>query len=426
MDMNLNSLPVFRRPNPLMLLGCVVVLGLLQTNVCDGQRRLDEPPIDYRTTDADNPVSDLADKVNSGEIRLEYEPGFGYLRSILEELEIPISSQALVFSKTSLQAGRIEPKNPRAFYFNDDVYVGWIRGSSLMEVATADPKLGAVFYSIQMQPRGASIRREHHRCLVCHEKTTDSGKVPLHTITSVMTRDDGQVNLLLAEFETDHTSPFEERWGGWYVTGHSELMKHMGNAFLEGDALVPMQPAFFDRLDHAFDTRHWPAATSDIAALMVLEHQVEMHNRMTNANYAVRRSEYLSDAGKRDNEAHHQQINQAAKSIVEYLLFSGEAKLPSPVTTSSPFADEFAQRGPFDSQGRSLRQFDLQTRLFKYPCSYLVYSEQFQQLEPELLKRVKGQLRAILEGDNQDAAFEHLTAADREAILNILVETKVL
>ena len=150
--------------------GLLLLFAILPSTPCFAQRRLDEPPIDYRETVADNPIAELANRLAAGEASLQYEPGFGYLRSILDELEIPVSSQSLVFSKTSLQTSRISPSNPRAFYFNDDVYIGWIRGSSLMEVATADPVLGAVFYSIQMNPRQASIRREHHRCLVCHEK----------------------------------------------------------------------------------------------------------------------------------------------------------------------------------------------------------------------------------------------------------------
>ncbi|MCC9601849.1 hypothetical protein LOC67_14910 [Stieleria sp. JC731] len=402
----------------------IFAVAIAHTHQTYAQRRLDESPINYRQTDADNPIEKLASQIASGETRLQYENGTGYLRSILKELEIPVSSQSLVFSKTSLQSGRISPQNPRAFYFNDDVYVGWIRGSSLMEVATADPKLGAVFYSVQMSPRGASVRREHHRCLVCHEKTTDSGKVPMHTITSVMARETGQVNLLLAEYKTDHTSPLSERWGGWYVTGNSGQAEHMGNAFLEGETLVPMDPHQFNSLDGVIRTADWPTPHSDIVALMVLEHQVEMHNRLTRADYAVRRAAFQQDEGKIDDEAYRAILDQSAEEILEYLLFCDETKLTSPIVSSNQFADEFSKRGPFDSQGRSLREFDLQSRMFRFPCSYVIYSEQFKRLEAPLLSEVLRKLDGVLSGADQRPKFDHLSSETRRDIQTILKETK--
>ncbi|WP_143544161.1 hypothetical protein [Rhodopirellula sp. MGV] len=390
------------------------------------QRRLDDAPIQYRQSAADNPIDRLASSVAAGETKLQYEPGYGYLHSILQELDIPVSSQSLVFSKTSLQTGRISPDNPRAFYFNDDVYIGWIRGSSLMEVATADVNLGAAFYSIQMNPRGASIRREHHRCLVCHEKTADSGKVPMHTITSVMARETGQVNLLLAEYKTDHTSPFSERWGGWYVTGDAGEMGHMGNAFLKDETLVPISPHQLDDLHGVIETSQWPTPHSDVVALMVLEHQVEMHNRMTRANYAVRRAAFQKEQGEINDADFQQIVDREADAVTEYAFFSGEAKLTSPIIGSSEFTRDFAKRGPFDSQGRSLREFDLTTRMFRYPCSYLVYSDQFKGMEDVLRERVLAMMNDVLTGSDQRPKFEHLSAEDRTAIRTILQETKAI
>ncbi|WP_182870043.1 hypothetical protein [Stieleria mannarensis] len=390
---------------------------------CHAQSRLDEAPIHYTETKGENRVSAMIDKVDSGELDLIYEDGYGYLRSILAELQVPVSSQALVFSKTSLQTGRISPTNPRAIFFGDDVYVGWVRGSSLLEVSAADPKLGAVYYTINMSPRRPSMRRENFRCLGCHERTDDHGKVPVHTIQSVMARSNGKINLLLDSFVTDHTSPIAERWGGWYVTGGHGLMKHMGNAFLEGDQLVSLGPSNAETLQGQFDLSRWPVASSDIVALMVLEHQVEMHNQLASANYAVRRARNRStdtDGGVADLDS---VIDRSAKKVVDHLLFVDEAKLESPISCSNTFTDDFATKGPTTRDGRSLRQFDLKRRLFRYPCSYTIYSPAFAALDSQLKDRVFQRLWQVLSGQDVSPEYGHLSSQDRGDILQILRAT---
>lgn len=403
--------------------GCAAV-GLLFASVCSGQNRLDVPPINYLQTRGDNPVSRLAEKLDAGEIRLPYEEGYGQLRAILNELAIPISSQSLVFSKTSLQSGRISPDNPRAIYFNDDVYVGWVRGSSLLEVSTTDPHLGAAFYTISMYPSQPRFRRENNRCLACHEESTDQGKAPLHMVRSVMTRRSGKVNLLLDEFVTDHTSPFSQRWGGWYVTGSSGS-GHMGNSFLEDERLVPSGGLERRDLTSDFGTSNWPTPYSDIVALMVLEHQTQMHNRFTRAQYAVRHARFDHGNGKiTDGELQHA-LKSAAALIVDHLLFVGEIKLEQPITPSNRFVDDFSQRGPRDKKGRSLREFDLKTRLFRYPCSYLIGSSAFHALDTELRETVYQQLFDVVSGRDPSDRFGHLSDTDRTAILEILLDTQV-
>ena len=100
----------------------------------------------------------------------------GYLPSLLRALDVPASSQTLVFSKTSLQLDRIAPWSPRALYFNDNVYLGWVQGGPIMELASVDPKLGTVFYTIGQDPSGAPrFEREGHTCLVCHDSSSVTG-----------------------------------------------------------------------------------------------------------------------------------------------------------------------------------------------------------------------------------------------------------
>jgi hypothetical protein len=416
------------------------VIGLLFATslhpCCQAQLNIEEPPISYTATDDNNLVSDLITKLDSGEIRLEYERDFGYLRSLLRELEISINSQVLVFSKTSLQVQYISRRNPRAIYFNDEVYVGWVRGSSLMEISTNDPKLGAAFYTVDMMPGRARVRRANYDCLACHISTLTQG-VPGHTVRSVLPKIDGTIDIQKKSFVTNHKSPFSERWGGWYVTGRHGEMKHMGNAFLRGGQLETDGNDNRLNLRDQFDTSGWLSHYSDIVALMVLEHQTQMHNVMTKADFTVRRAIYdhnlaYSNSGSSSADAAEDDagkelqltISQAAKEVVDYLLFCGEAPLTSKVSGSILFSNEFQERGPTDESGRSLREFDLQSRLFKYPCSYLIYSNAYDSLEQRLRQQVYRQLWDVLNGHTRGDQYAHLDTPTRESILEILRSTK--
>src|SRR5262245_58155401 len=121
----------------------------------------EQPPIEYSASTPQNCVSELQTALESGAASLAYEPQQGYLRDLLKQLKIDPTSQVLVFSKTSKQRSRISPRTPRAIYFNDDVYVGYCHNGEIMEVAVADPSLGAVFYSVDQddQKKPAIVRQ---------------------------------------------------------------------------------------------------------------------------------------------------------------------------------------------------------------------------------------------------------------------------
>ena len=254
---------------------------------------------------------------------------------------------------------------------------------------------------------------------MCHETTVDGAKVPEHVVRSVMTRESGKINLLLSEYITHHTSPIEERWGGWYVTGSVGQMEHMGNAFLDGETLRPISDANPPTTRSMFPSDRWLAPYSDVVALMVLEHQTQTHNRMIEADYAVRRARHTGD-----EDAIETAIGKGAERVLEYLLLKDEAPLESPVKGTSGFAEQFSQRGPFDQQGRSLRQFDLEKRMFRYPCSYLIYSSAFAALDAGLQEQIFRQLRIVLETNHGTDDYEHLSDPDRTAIREILAATK--
>ncbi|TWU26371.1 hypothetical protein Pla52o_02240 [Novipirellula galeiformis] len=406
------------------------LLGLLASNVASAQLNLrfevEKPPFEYSETEPNNRVSRLIAKLKSKELKLEYTRERGYLASLLDALEIPQSSQTLVFSKTSMQVRHISPRNPRAIYFNDDTYLGWIRGSSLMEISTVDPKLGAAFYTVDMMPWRAKIEQATYDCLACHLTSMTQG-VPGHTVRSVLPSFDGSVASQLESFITNHRSPFSQRWGGWYVTGHHGEMTHLGNSFLRGGQLDTDNNGNRTHLRDKFDTHDYLLPYSDIVALVVLEHQSQTHNAMTRADFSVRQLRHersQAEATEESEDEWRAQLHLIAKPLVEAMLFCDETELTSEVKGSIEFAHEFESRGPHDEQGRSLRQFDLKTRMFKYPLSYLIYSDAFDSLSEELRGEVIRQLRDVLEERDTSETYAHLTTDMRRDILEILRATK--
>jgi hypothetical protein len=396
---------------------------------------LERDPILYSKSEPNNVVTALIERVKKGSSRLEYRADDGFLRCLLSELNIPLSSQVLVFSKTSLQRGRISPKTPRAIYFNDDVYLGYCLHGTVMEISVADARLGTVFYTIdQERASRPNILRQTDSCLVCHASSYNHG-LPGHLIRSVYPDPHGEPLLASGSYRTDQTSKFSERWGGWYVTGTHGQQKHLGNqCYNKGgeptDNAIPTQNV--TDLSQHFTVGLYPSPHSDLVALMVLEHQAIMHNRLTRALLDTRQAlHYQEDLNKAFSEnagtlfdSTRRRIDSVADEVVKYLLFSQEAKLTEPIAGTSSFAQEFSQRGPFDKQGRSLRQLDLRTRLFKYPCSYLIYSKSFDALPTQIRERILDKLLAVLDGKNTSTVFQHLTASDRQVIKEILVETK--
>jgi hypothetical protein len=393
---------------------------------------LDRPPIQYSTAPADNRVEDLIRKIKDGSVALPRDPDAGYLRGLLKELDVPVSSQVLVFSKTSLQRSRIGPKTPRAIYFNDDVTVGFCRRGDVLELSAADPALGTVFYTLDQDPaKKAAVTREGESCLICHGGSPTQG-FPGHLVRSVSADRSGELVLSRGTKRVDHTTPFGDRWGGWYVTGTSGRQTHLGNRVVGGHGPAGRDGTNVTDLRPYFTAGDYLTPHSDLVALMVLEHQGEAHNRLTRANFLTRlalaeeaemNAALGRPAGER-SESTSRRIDRACEPVVEYLLFADEAPLTGPVAGTSGFAEEFAARGPFDAKGRSLREFDLKARMFKYPLSYVVYSKLFDGLPAEARDRVYRRLWEVLTGRDRSKPFAHLSDEDRRACREILRETK--
>ncbi len=409
---------------------------LLLAAVLGAQNPLtDHEAINYLSAPLHDPIARLQQRLESGEARLEYDPARGYLPSLLAALRVPVSSQMLVFSKTSFQARRISPETPRALYFNDNVYIGTVQRGYVLEISSVDPEQGAIFYTLSQQKSENPRFERNEECLQCHYSPRTLG-VPGHVVRSVYTASDGFPIFRAGTFDTDHRSPLSERWGGWYVTGSHQPHIHMGNVVLEDEdhpeELDTAAGANLTDLTERLDTSAYLSPHSDIVALMTLEHQTGMHNLITRTNYETRMalhyqklmSGLLGSPSKELTASTLRRIRGPSDELVQYMLFAEEAPLEGQIEGTSGFAAEFAARGPRDRQGRSLRDFDLTRRMFKYPCSYLIYSEAFEALPSEAKNYIYERLWAVLSGQDKSETFARLSGPDRQAIREILLETK--
>lgn len=372
-----------------------------------------------------DPVTELARRLASGKEKLAFDAERGYLPAILKALDLPLSSQVLVFSKTSLQHKYINPQTPRAIFFNDNVYAGFVPDGGLMELSSVDPEHGAVFYTID-QLRGSIphlVRGED--CLQCHATPATLG-VPGHMVRSVFTRPDGNAVLRAGSYLTDHRSTIEERWGGWYVTGKTENDTHMGNAFLreseEGMGFNRNAGSNVTELKGRFHGERYLSQHSDLVALMVLEHQARLHNLIARLRReALAEPEQLALLTKSQFKS---PLVERAEELLRYLLFADEVALKGPVSGTSTFTHDFMKRGPRDAKGRSLRDFNLKTRMFRYPCSYLIYSPAFDALPIGVKTYLYRRMREVFSGADTSKAFAGLSKADRLTAAEILRSTK--
>lgn len=365
-----------------------------------------------------DPVAALNKRIAERPGTLRFESTAGYLRSLLQVLDVPVESQIAVFSKTSLQAPRIEPSNPRAIYFNDSVAVAWMNGG-MIEVASQDPRQGIVFYKLLQQPASVPTLQRDDSCLSCH-KSDASLSVPGMMVRSMFTATDGRPLLIFGGAFVDQRTPVAERWGGYYVTGNAGPKRHMGNMMISDDAspAAAVSDKMFASLTGRFETSRYLAPYSDVAALMVFDHQMHMMNLLTRIGWETR--VMLQD--RRPALASY--LKDAAREVVDYMLFIDEAPLDGKLEGTSGFGEKFVARGPADSKGRSLRQLDLTARTMRYPCSYMIYSPAFDALPTEARDAIYRRMSQVLSGQETDKKYSKLTKTDRQAILEILRETK--
>jgi hypothetical protein len=414
-----------------LALGSFVVAGTRAS--VDAQRAgafmgsSEDPAIAYTTASLNNAVVDVNRKLQDGAIQFAFDPRSGFLRSALEALQLPVDSQLLVFSRTSLQGKRIGEQNPRALFFNDRVALGWVRGGDLLEVAAHDQNQGIVFYTLEQQSPDATAGPPQFKrafvCLGCHVTGNTLG-VPGLLMFSTTRPEPTQFSGLPRHI--DQNDPLKQRFGGWFVTGSTGSTQQMANQAAAVDARPTRELASVEGL---FDAGGYPALSSDVAAHLVLTHQAGMTNLLTRAAWEARAADpklHAPFTATPEQEASIAAVmNGIASEVVDYLLFVDEAKLTDRIRGASGFAERFSSGGPRDQKGRSLYELDLSQRLMKYPCSYLIYSAAFDALPPRAKDPIYKRLWEVLSGQEQDPRYRSaLSLADRRAIVEILRDTK--
>jgi hypothetical protein len=419
---------------PFSLLALLVAGALAVAGISSDILPLDDDAIQYTKAPVNDVVHQLQQRMDKGEVSLKYDGPMGYLRSTLDALDISTTSQILVFSKTSFQAPLIGPRLPRALYFNDNVAVGYVRSGDVLEIAALDPQQGVQFYTVKQDPAEPPKFERRDTCLQCHQAATLG--IPGLMVRSVFPDKDGMPIMRAGGFITDHRSPLRERWGGWYVTGNTGKQQHMGNQLMPGSTgdiptPTPGSQNVTD-LKPFIDTGAYLTPHSDVVALMTLEHETQMVNLMIRASWETRIAMVQNDAinkafgdpiGQvRESTAHR--IAAAVDDLVDYLFFGEETVLTDQIKGDSGFTEAFEKEGPRDSKGRSLRDYDLKTRMFRYPCSFMVYSKTFDGMPPALKERVYKKMWDVLTLRDNSPKFKHLSPEDRKAILEILLQTK--
>jgi hypothetical protein len=382
---------------------------------------LAHPAIGYYTRPPHDLVAELNRHVEDGDARVTFDEGSGYLRSVLDALHVPAESQMLVMSKTGVQGLYTGPANPRAIFFNDAVTVGYIRGAPLLELAVHDPEQGVLFYTLDQKPQPRPLFERRPACLSCHH-VYSTLHVPGLVARSVFMAPDGLPLSQFGSYDADDRTPFRRRWGGWYVTGTHGSMRHIGNAVVtdkeKRETVVSDSTLHPISLEAVFDARGYVSAHSDIAALMVFEHQGHMMNLITRVGWEARIAAYdhrMDLAGGL--------LRDTVNELVDYLLFVDEVPLTDAIRGTSGFAEQFVAHGPADSRGRSLRQLDLEHRLLRYPCSYMVYSAAFRALPSDVRAAIYGRMWDVLSGRDTNPKYARLSEADRRAVVDILHET---
>ena len=417
-----------------LVIGALFSMGAA---VSHAENEYENAPIRYSDTVPNDAAQRLEKAQEDGKVKITREGDWEILKQLLKQFNIPFESQVMVFSKTSKQNDRIGPETPRVVYFGDNAYVGYCLGGSI-EVSVIDPKLGPIFYLADPHVDEKEPIRftRDQSCLSCHGGPF-SPEVPGVIVRSVFPGAEGHPIMSQGSTVVDTSTPFSDRWGGWYVTGKHGTALHRGNvtAKEEGENVTMNFQAGANArsLEKFFDTSPYPRKVSDIVALMVLEHQTSTQNVLTKANQASMRAMFMQQSLQRElGEKVETQptgtarriIDHCAEDVVDALLFKDEAALPEGGIEGDPaFQQAFTKNSPQTKDGRSLKDFQLLNRLFKYRCSYMVYSLTFRSLMPQLKETVLTNLWDVLGGKDPAGRYAYLAASEKKNIQKILAET---
>lgn len=396
----------------------MLLAGGVATPAAD-YRDFDQPPHDYWKRTPHDRFSRWMTNLNTGQTPLDYTSEKAFVASVLKSLDIPAASQMLVFSTTSLQLSLISPRSPRAIYFNEDIYLGYVVGGKI-EVVSVDPDLGGVFYIFDIPRNGYPPHPERAtRCMNCHARE-DTGYVPGPVVKSVVPGPRGGSLKAFRQEQSGHGIPLDQRFGGWYVTGLPNFTNHwgnlIGNSTPQGVQRISISPGT------QFNYDRYLVPSSDVLPQLLHEHQVGFVNRAFEATYRTRTA-LATDNGKL-TPAHAAELDQQARALTRYLLFADEVPLPAGGVAGDPeFKREFASVRRLGPAGASLKDFELRSRLFQHRCSYMIYSLAFQGLPPEMKQRVFTRLAQALDTAKPDKEYAYLPAAEKQSIRGILKAT---
>jgi len=377
---------------------------------------LSHPAIEYASRPTHDRIARLNAQLQSSALQLTFDEANGYLSGVLAATHVPVESQLLVHSQTSAQADHITFTNPRALFFDDDLAIGWVPGAAALEIAVQDPEQGVIFYTLEQKKAATPRFTRDNSCLICHVIWETHGVPGFQVLSTFPVPDE---NAYASGRSTDHETPFNERWGGWFVTGRVVPTHHLGNLPVVRPTSPPSQAPVLSSMKGRLKASGYPADSSDVVALLVLEHQSNMANLITWLGWEAR----VAEANGSTTAAGRERIAAVAREVVDYLLFVHETPLLREVQGSSGFAEQFVSRGKKDGKGRSLREFDLRTRLFRYPCSYMIDSAAFAALPASAKQAVYSRMWQVLSGADRSEPYKGLALADRRAVAEILRDT---
>ena len=361
----------------------------------------------------------IKERIQEGEVKIDTSNDKAFLKSMLDALSIPASSQIMVFSASSLQSEIINPGNPRALYFNEDTYIGWVPGG-LIEIIAADPEMGPMFYVYdRLRPGGAvpSVQRST-KCMNCHAGNATRRLPGLIAESLLVSRAGSSLETFRRDVQ-GHQIPLESRFGGWHLTGQHNISDHRANVMGIPNAgkntIVPVEPGQYSDLSlHLLPT-------SDILPNLIHEHQIGFENRLVYAIYTLRQLKH-ENKGLLGASA-KAEIEERAEEMARYITFAEEAKFPAKGITGAPaYAEDFLRDRKVTKAGISLKDLDMKTRMFKHRCSYMLYTDTWKEAPKELKDRVYYHMALYLR-DQPDAQHAHIPAAERMAIRTILKET---
>jgi len=350
------------------------ILWIMGVALAGGMIHAAEPAFAPWKTSRD-PVAILWERISLGQVRMDVASPQAFLRQLLLELEIPVASQVLVFSKTSLQNSLISPATPRAIDFSEEAYAGWCQ-DGLFELIGIDPENGPQFYTLSFPYlRGEKPElATSETCVSCHESSRTEG-VKGMLVRSVYTDENRATAASRRQFRQRTRESIARALGRLVChrtprcgSAHGQRDRPRDR---ERSPSRPHQRRECDRPGELLPTRPYLTNSSDLVALMVLEHQCTMHNLITGAGRSTREAmarqrdlqkafgEPVTDVpeGSAAGVIHNQ-----AEKLLKHLLYCGEYALQDDgVDGGDAFQEAFRSNRHESKDGRSLKDFQLST-----------------------------------------------------------------